>query len=836
MSLLLLGLAGMAAALTLAATNARGWQWAVSFGALLAAFQILTGFGGPPVVIVWGLLLIVSCLLLVGQFRRILVSEPLLGWFRRVLPTVSQTERDALEAGSVWWDGELFSGQPDWKRLLSFPKPGLTAEEQAFLDGPVEELCGMLDDWEVSYELNDLPPQAWEFIKTRGFFGMIIPKAYGGLGFSALAHSEVVMKLATRSATATVSVMVPNSLGPAELLLRYGTDEQKRHYLPRLARGLEIPCFALTGPEAGSDAGSIPDRGVVCRATHDGREVLGMRVSWEKRYITLGPVATLLGLAFRLHDPDGLLGRNSDLGITLALIPADHPGVEIGRRHMPLNGSFMNGPNSGTDVFIPMDWIIGGPARAGQGWRMLMECLAAGRSISLPSSAAGMMKLAARTTGAYARVRTQFGLPIARFEGVDEAIARIGAHTYAIDSARTLTAGAVDLGEHPSVISAIVKYHATERGRSVVNDAMDVHGGKGICLGPANYLGRAYQQVPIAITVEGANILTRSMIIFGQGAIRCHPYVLREIEATRMSGIDAATRAFDDAFRAHVTFVMGNFARAFLHGITLARFAPGAGSPETRPHFRELSRLSSAFAFAADIAMLTLGGSLKRREKLSARLGDVLSQMYLASAVLKRFEDDDCPEDDLPIVEWCVRDALFRAERALVETARNFPSRLGAILIRLAAFPLGPRLREPSDQLGTRVAKLMAMPSASRERVTRGMYILRDEADPVGRLELALVLAPQAEALLAKIRAVEREGGLHGASEQERLENAVGQGLLTPEELQVLGRYRRLQRACIMVDDFPHDVGRHVRSADGDDRMAGRDEWKGATDGDRRTA
>ena len=474
-----------------------------------------------------------------------MLGGPLLDLFRRILPEMSSTEKEALDAGTVWWDGELFSGKPDWKKLLAYPKPTLSAEEQAFVDGPVEELCAMVNEWEITNDTHDLPPKAWQFIKDQGFLGMIIPKSFGGKGFSALAHSQVIMKLTTRSGTAAVSVMVPNSLGPAELLLHYGTQAQKDYYLPRLAKGLEMPCFALTSPEAGSDAGGIPDFGVVCKGEWQGKpDVLGIRLTWEKRYITLGPIATLLGLAFRLYDPDHILGPEADRGITLGLIPTDTPGVNIGRRHFPLNGAFMNGPNWGKDVFVPMDYVIGGVDYVGQGWKMLMNCLAAGRSISLPGSSVGMAKLAGRTTGGYGRVRTQFKMSIGRFEGVEEAMARIGGNLYLMDAARVMTAGAIDLGEKPSVISAIVKYHITERGRQVINDAMDVHGGKGICMGPNNYLGRAYQQIPVAITVEGANILTRSMIIFGQGAIRGHPYVLKEMEATHEKDDRKALREF----------------------------------------------------------------------------------------------------------------------------------------------------------------------------------------------------------------------------------------------------------------------------------------------------
>lgn len=823
MSTLVVVAAAVVLAVVLAIRRSAGWAWAAGFAVLLAIAQISGALGPLAGTIAWIVLAVPSVLLLVPPLRRALVSEPLLGWFRKVMPPVSQTEQEALDAGTVWWDGELFSGRPDWSKLLAYPVPRLSAEEQAFLDGPVETLCAMLDDWQITHELNDLPPEAWAFIKEQGFFGMIIPKEYGGLGFSALAHSEVVAKLATRSATATVTVMVPNSLGPAELLLHYGTDAQKRHYLPRLARGEEIPCFALTGPDAGSDAGAIPDVGVVCRGWHDGREVLGLRLTWEKRYITLGPVATLLGLAFKLRDPEGLLGGAVERGITLALIPTSHPGVVIGRRHFPLNGSFMNGPNSGRDVFIPLDWVIGGVERVGQGWRMLMECLAAGRSISLPSSCTGMMKIATRTTGAYARIRAQFKTPIARFEGVDEAIARIAGNTYVIDAARVMTGGAIDLGEKPSVISAIVKYHATERGRAAVNDAMDVHGGKGICLGPGNYLGRAYQQVPIAITVEGANILTRSMIIFGQGAIRCHPYVLAEIGATRLEDRAAAARAFDAAFWGHVRFVLGNFTAGLWHGVTGGRFARGAGDARVAPHFREMSRLAAGFAFAADLAMLMLGGSLKRREKLSARLGDVLSQMYLASAALKRFHDDGCPAEDLPLVRWSVQDALYRAEQALSGVVQNFPGGLGRLLIRLAAFPLGPRLAAPSDRLGTEVVRLVTEATPTRDRLTRGMFLRRTAEDPVGRLELALERVATVEALEAKLRAAARAGALHGATDAERRASALSQGLLSADEAATLDHYRQLHRACIMVDDFPRDIGRHPAAQPGDPRAA--DAW-----------
>jgi len=808
--LALVGLVG-----TLAYRRAPAVLWAGALAALLLAVTFYGGLGPIARAVLWTVFVAGAAIALVPALRRGLISDPLFGWFRKVMPPVSQTEQEALDAGTVWWDGDLFGGNPDWRKLLGVPTPTLTAEERAFLDGPVEQLCAMVDEWQVHHELNDLPPHVWQFIKDSGLLGMIIPKRYGGLGFSALAHSEVVMKLSSRTPTACVSVMVPNSLGPAELLMHYGTDAQKDYYLPRLARGVEMPCFALTGPEAGSDAGSIPDVGVVCHGDHQGQRVLGMRVTWDKRYITLGPVATLLGLAFRLLDPERLLGGEEDIGITVALIPTDHPGVNIGRRHIPLNAAFMNGPNWGKDVFIPMDWVIGGQAYAGQGWRMLMESLAAGRSISLPSSAAGGSKLAARATGSYARIRAQFRVPIGRFEGVEEALARIGGNTYAIEAARIMTAGAVDAGEKPSVISAIVKYHSTERARQVVNDAMDVHGGKGICLGPSNYLGRGYMQVPIGITVEGANILTRSMIIFGQGAIRCHPYVLREIAATSRSDREQGAREFDRALTGHIGFLLSNAARALWLGLTGARLLRMPGPAELQPSLRQLTRLCAGFAFAADIAMLFLGGTLKRREKISARLGDVLSQLYLASCVIKRYADEGAQQTDLPFAQWALHDSIHRAQEAMFGLFENFPVRWAALLMRFITFPRGRNYSAPSDRLGHRVAALLLEHSPARERLTGGIYLDRDAADPVGRLELALDLVNEAESVDAKVRAAFKAGAVSGHTPQERVDATLASGLIDAAQAQVWARYEALRRACIMVDDFPHDVGQRQPAANG---------------------
>jgi acyl-CoA dehydrogenase len=693
--------------------------------------------------------------------------------------------------------------------LLAYPQPKLSAEEQSFIDNECEQLCRMVSDWDTTQTHHDLSPEAWAYAKDKGFLGMIIPKRYGGLEFSAYAHSQVIQKLSTRCSASAVSVMVPNSLGPAELLLHYGTEEQKNYYLPRLAKGLEIPAFALTNPNAGSDAASIPDTGIICKGMYQGREVLGMRVTWDKRYITLGPICTILGLAFRLFDPDKLLGDREDLGITCALVPTDHPGVNIGRRHFPLNAVFQNGPNWGRDVFMPLDWIIGGPAMAGQGWRMLMECLAAGRSISLPASNTGMAKLAARATGGYARVRSQFKTAIGRFEGIEEPLARIGGNTYMMDAVRMMTAGAIDLGEKPSVVSAIAKYHVTERARQVVNDAMDILGGKGICLGPNNFMGRAYQQLPIAITVEGANILTRSLIIFGQGAIRCHPYVLAEMRAAQATDEAAALPDFDRAISGHISFAVRNALRTLGMGMTGSHFVsvPANVAPETRRYYQQLTRFSSAFAFMADISMGVLGGSLKRREKLSARLGDILSLLYLCSATLKRYEDEGRQVADAPLMHWAMWDAMFKAQNAFEGVIANFPNPVVKFLLWHFVFPLGRPYEIPSDQLGHEVAELLIAPSATRDRLTAGMYVPRDEDDAVGVIELALDATIAAEPVESKLRAAQKAGKVGAGDTATMARHALEAGLLNADEVALLVRRAALRDKAIRVDDFPQDFG-----------------------------
>jgi acyl-CoA dehydrogenase len=772
-------------------------------GIALGAYTLFGGGSLPWTIALWvafaGLVL-----LNVDAFRLRYITKPFLMVYRRMLPSMSDTEREALEAGTVWWDGELFTGRPDWSKLLSAKAPQLTAEEQAFLDGPCEELCRMLDEWDITHRRADLPPQVWDFLKKKGFFAMIIPKKYGGLEFSAYAHSCVLVKLASRSATCSSTVAVPNSLGPAELLLHYGTEEQKNHYLPRLARGEDVPCFALTGPRAGSDAASIPDTGVVCRGIHDGHEVVGIRLNFSKRYITLAPVATVIGLAFKLYDPDKLLGGDrTDYGITCALIPRGTPGVTIGRRHFPLNVPFQNGPLSGKDVFVPLDAIIGGPKMAGQGWRMLVEQLSVGRCISLPSNSAGGAKAGVYASTAYARIRKQFAQPVGRFEGVEEALTRMAGAAYIIDAARSVTTGAIDGGEKPSVPAAMLKYHCTELGRKVANDAMDVQGGKGICLGPKNYLGRGYQVVPVGITVEGANILTRSLMILGQGAIRCHPYVLREMNAAKVKDKTRSLREFDEALFGHAGYTLSNAARSFVMAVTMARFSDAPTDGATRRYYQHINKFSAAFAFATDMAMLTLGGYLKQKEHLSARLGDVLSALYMASMVLKHYENQGRPAADLPLVEWSCRTLLYEAQEQLHGFLRNFPNRWVAGLMRIVVFPRARTYFAPSDRLGRRIVEPLMQPSETRERLAHGIYKTIEPGNPLGLLQEALVLSMGAEPLEKRLR-VEgvKTGRITALDLPGQIEQGVAIGLLNESEAQLLRDYDRKVMDIINVDDF----------------------------------
>jgi acyl-CoA dehydrogenase len=744
-----------------------------------------------------------------SSFRRDRITKPIFRMAQQVLPRLSDTEREAIEAGDVWWDAELFKGNPDWQKLLSFAPARLSAEERQFLAGPVEELCRMLDEWKINWQWHDLPPEIWDFLKAKRFFAMIIPRAYGGLGFSAYAHSEVIRKLSSRSICAACTAMVPNSLGPGELLLQFGTKPQQDFWLPRLARGDEIPCFGLTSPEAGSDAASMIDSGVVCRGTYDGREVLGIRLNWHKRYITLGPIATVLGLAFKLRDPDHLIGKREDIGITLALVPTHLPGISVGRRHLPAMQVFQNGPNWGRDVFIPMDHVIGGIEQAGKGWKMLMSALAAGRGISLPALSAAGAAYAAHVTGAYARIREQFHVSIARFEGVQERLGRIAATAYLLDAARRMTCAALDDGHHPSVITAIMKQQATERMRIAVNDAMDVHGGKAVIDGPLNYLGSLYRAVPIGITVEGANIVTRSLIQFGQGAIRCHPYLLKEMialeDADRSRGLDA----FDQALWAHVRHSIANALRALVRGWTGGLFAPAPRAGAATKFYRQLSRHAASFALAVDLSLLTLGGALKRREMLSARFGDILSELYLSSAALKRWNDEGRQQDDFPLLEWCMEASFATIAARFDEILANFPVRPVAWMLRFLIQPLGSRRRGPSDRVTKKCADLISTPGAPRERLTVDLFHPEETETANG-----LALLDRAFAMAAAVQPIRDR--MHTARIRD-IEQAAKQRTITAAEAARLKAAAEAVAAALAVDDFaPEELTSHGMSYQGD--------------------
>lgn len=753
------------------------------------------------------LLAITTLPLLITPLRQAVITKALLRIYTKMLPKLSDTEKTALDAGTVGFEGELFSGMPKWDELLAQPKPELTAEEQAFLDGPVEQACRMTNDWDITHVRNDMPPELWDYLKKNKFFGMIIPKEYGGLGFSALAHHKVIQKLASISATVSSTVGVPNSLGPAELLLHYGTDEQKQHYLPRLADGRDVPCFALTGPTAGSDATSIPDFGIVCEGEWNGARVLGVKLTFDKRYITLAPVATVIGLAFRLHDPDKLLGEESDRGITLALIPRETAGLEIGRRHFPLNCAFQNGPVRGKEVFLPLSQLIGGEDYIGQGWRMLVECLSVGRAITLPSTSSGASKQAAVVTGAYARTRKQFGLSIGRFEGVEEALARIAGNAYACAALSEATAAAVDRGEKPAVPSAIAKYHATELARAVAADAMDIHGGKGVILGPMNYLGRGWQAAPISITVEGANIMTRTLMIFGQGAIRCHPWVLKEMQAAQNPDKAEGLREFDRNLFGHIGFAVSNAVRSWVLGLVGARIGKAPGDAYTRRYYRKLNRYSANLALVADVSMLTLGGKLKFKEKISGRFADVLSQLYISSAMLKRYEDQGRPAAEQPLLAYAFHDSAHKIELALSGALRNFPIRPVGWLMWMLVFPWGRRAQLPSDRLGRRAAALLMSPSDARDRMASGVFLTPCENNPAGRINSFLPKVILAEPVERKFLKALKNSDIEALDFPSQLAEGVAEGWITAEEKLQLEELRALTWETITVDDFdPADL------------------------------
>jgi acyl-CoA dehydrogenase len=685
-----------------------------------------------------GILLLFMIMVNIASIRKKLISQKIFLQYKKVMPKLSSTEREALEGGTVCWSAELFNGKPDWKILLEIPAPTLSAEEKSFIEGPVEQLCSQINDWQTVFHDMDLPESVWQFIKDNGFFGLIIPKEYGGKGFSAYAHAEIIAKIYGVSATAGTTVSVPNSLGPAELLLHYGTGEQKQYYLPRLAKGEEIPCFALTAPTAGSDATSITDSGVICKGEFNHQEIIGIKLNWNKRYITLAPCASVMGLAFKLYDPDKLISPKESYGITCALIPTNLPGITIGRRHLPLGSAFMNGPTEGKDVFVPLDYIIGGIKMAGCGWRMLIECLAAGRAISLPTTIIGGSKMAVFATSAYASIRKQFQLPIGKFEGVSEALSRMAGYLYLMESSKNVTMSIIDQGQKPAILSAIMKYHITELGRKIACDAMDVHGGKGICLGPRNYLARFYQTVPIAITVEGANILTRSLMIFGQGALRCHRYILKEFYAGEQNNLDE----FDKAIWGHAGLLLSNIIRSVWLGITGGFFvANPVKDKSVKKYYQQLSRFSSAYALLADFSVLMMGSKLKRREKLSGRLGDILSYLFLLSAVLKNDEDQRNPVEEKFFIEWVFAQYLCEIQQKLDQVLQNFPYKWASAVLRILIFPLGKNFKLPTDVLSQKLAESIMVPGKVRDRLTQHMF----KGGLMGEIEEAFVTAHQAE-------------------------------------------------------------------------------------------
>ena len=784
-------------------SGARLWMWA------LAGAVGLYGGGAPLWVwIPYGVLVVVFN---IGPLRR-QVSAGLMRLMEALqfLPTISETEQTAIEAGSVWMDGELFSGKPDFEKTLNQLYPELTDEEQAFLDGPCEEVCDIVDDWDV-HQRGDLSAETWDYLKENGFFGLIIPEKYGGKGFSVAARSAVVQKLGGHSVPLAITVMVPNSLGPGELLLHYGTDEQQDHYLPRLASGEILPSFALTEPNAGSDAGAMESTGEVFE-DEDGE--LKLRLNWEKRYISLAAISGVLGLAFKLRDPENHLGKGKDLGITCALVPTDTPGVRLGRRHDPLGVAFFNCPTEGDDVVLPLDAIIGGTDGAGRGWAMLMDALSAGRGIMLPAQAVGGGKYVTRVAGGHAAIREQFGLSIGKFEGIEEPLSRIAGYTYIMDAARHYTNGAVDRGEKPGVVSAIMKYNTTEMQRDLVNDGMDVLAGNAISRGPNNLLGLAYQALPISITVEGANILTRTMMIFGQGAIRCHPYALKEIEAL----MEGDTKKFDDAFWSHVGHVVRNGFRAFGLSLTRGRLASSPVSGPAAPYYRKMAWASASFAFFADLAMGSLGGALKRKEKITGRFADILSWMYLGTAVLTRFEKEGRPEEQEPFLHWSMQYAFAQMQEAFEGLFDNLKVPGLTWLLRLVVAPWS-RLNTigdlPSDDLGGTIARAIQEKDGAREWLTEDLYVPEDTDQPLGELEHAFRLSREAYHVGQTIKDAVRDGTLPKKRPHQLLDAAVEQGVITEEERALVHRADAAREQYIQVDEFDLEAYRQRRMLPG---------------------
>lgn len=781
------------------AYNASRLVWNIVLPIYLLSVTFLAQIGIFGLIILWLLVGGVMISLNAEKLRRKYLSTPLFKIVKKILPPLSKTEEEAIAAGTIGWEGELFGGMPDWKKLTAYSSATLSEEEQAFLDNETEALCTLIDPWKIIQENDGAPKEVLDYIRTHGFLGFVIPKEFGGKDFSAYANARVNMKIYSRSLGVAPVVGVPNSIGPGELITKYGTEKQKAHYLPRLANGEEIPCFALTAPLAGSDATSIEDNGYVCEGTYNGKKVIGIKLNFRKRYITLAPIATLIALAFKLYDPDHLMGEQDEYGITCALVPADTKGVDIGRRHNPLFQGFPNGPIIGEDVFIPLDFIIGGTKMAGKGWHMLVECLSAGRAISLPTGAVSGLKSASYSAGLYARIRKQFNIPIGEFEGVQDALARIAGFTLIGDSMLRFTVAAVDRGEMPSVPSAISKYHTTELARMAGNHVMDIHGGKGIMMGPKNYLAHGYMGVPVSITVEGANILTRNMIIFGQGAIRCHPYLLEEMHAINTDDFDR----FDTLLNSHIQHTWGNFSRAFMHGVSngyLVRL-PNVFTA-TRRYQQLVSRFSAALAFVSDIALLHLGGKLKRKESLSARLGDILSMLYLTSTVIKRYHELGRPRALKTAVHWSCQWLLYSAQQALHDFIANYPNRWLAFLMRAVTLPTGRRLELPEDKLTHKLANQLMHDEKLRDLLTEGIFLTDVPNNNFAILKKTIEKLTSTSGLDRRVRQAKKDGKVNGFYFEDTIKAATSEGILDEGEADELLKAHQSMLDVISVDDF----------------------------------
>ena len=789
--------------------------WSLIIASILALFAWGYGQFFMLNIVAWIIFLPVSFLVNIPHCRTVCFTRRVFNKFNELVPPLSKTEKQALAAGDVGWEKELFTGAPKWENLFSIKAPELTDEEKAFLDNEVEELCAMVNDWGLHQPPYDLPESIWKFIREKKFFGIIIDKKYGGLGFSSYAHSAIITKIATRSYTAAVTVMVPNSLGPAEFLQHYGTKEQKEKYLPRLAGGAEIPCFALTSLNAGSDAASITDTGFVCEREYQGKLTIGLRLNWKKRYITLAPVATLLGIAVRVYDPDHFLGTNAELGITFCLVSSNLPGVTSGERHMPINMGFMNGPTEGKDVFIPLDDVIGGQEGIGKGWQMVMNSLAVGRGISLPAVSCATAELSFLTTGAYAKVREQFKVPIGEFEGVQEALSRIGGNTYICEAMRSLTVGVIDSGIQPAIASAITKYHLTELNRKIIGDAMDVHAGRALIMGDRNYLAQMYIGAPINITVEGSNILTRNLIIFGQGAVRCHPYIQKEMSAACMPGSDECMDVneciarFDHLVFEHIGYLFHNIARSFTYGLSCSFILDIQEKGFLRPYIRQLTRLSRIFSVVSDLSLIVFGAQLKRKESLSARLGDMLSYLYIGSAVAKYYVDGGRQKEDEPYVSWAIKICLYNFQQAYIQFVNNLPNRFLAWFIRIVTFPLGWCYRLPKDTLSKAIAKNLMQESNLRNRLTKFCFLGDKDKDAVCAMEYAFQNILASEVAYQKLHAAYKEGTVDPKAEFEsQLDAALQLGILTLKEREQLMESYTLQQEAIKVDSYPPQAKR----------------------------